>query len=237
MNGDGGGPGCGLGGGSGAKPGDHGDILGGVGGSLGTGGGREGGSVVQSQTAGSSIRATSMIGMARRIGAGVFCTLVSAPHCFSLIETTGVERVVAFSSDAACTLDSKVVTDDVTASDIQEVELDCRRRLPDRSHRVPTGSVSDAAAGWLPIGAPSSAVPSKAHASPFLTLIAIASVDSFDASSPVISESLSTSAIVSVVLTSVSLIATDSARIAATSGGGVDGGNAGGGGGKDGGNG
>eukprot|EP00966_Prymnesium_polylepis_P186621 4325898-Prymnesium_polylepis.1 len=175
--------------------------------------------------------------MARRIGAGVFCTLVSAPHCFSLIDTTGVERAVALSSDAACTLDSKVVTDDVTASDIQATELDCRRRRPDRSHNVPTGSVSDAAAGWLPIGAPSSGEPSKAHAPAFLMLIAIASDDSCDASSPATSESPSTSAIVSVVLTSVSLIAADSARIAATSGGGADGGNAGGGGGKDGGNG
>eukprot|EP00966_Prymnesium_polylepis_P064736 1501722-Prymnesium_polylepis.2 len=54
--------------------------------------------------------------MARRIGVAVFSTVASAPHCCSLIETTGVERAVALSSEAACTLDSKVVTDDVIAS-------------------------------------------------------------------------------------------------------------------------
>eukprot|EP00966_Prymnesium_polylepis_P127792 2954939-Prymnesium_polylepis.2 len=183
--------------------------------------------------------------MARRIGA-VFCTFVSPPHCCSLIETTGVESAVEFSSEAACTFDSNVVTEEVTVSPDAHA-VDCRRRpapLPlaapgggGDGQSVPGGSVIDAAAVCVPIVAPSSGVPSESHGPAFWTLIASASDESLEAASPTSKPSLTTLAIVPVVFTSELLNAADSARMAAASGGGEAGGSIGGGGGTAGGHG
>ena len=122
---------------------------GGLGGAAGDGGGEDGGKVVQSQTAGRETAVVAESGMVTSIGDAVFAILVSVPHCWSLMETTGVERLVAFSSVALCTLDSKVVTVDVMASSVEHAGAlgggtdgdDCRRRPSASSlvfvHNVP----------------------------------------------------------------------------------------------------
>eukprot|EP00966_Prymnesium_polylepis_P064735 1501722-Prymnesium_polylepis.1 len=104
----------------------------------------------------------------------------------------------------------------------------------------PTSRVRFDVASWLacaPICAPSSGVPSDAHALAFLTATATEADDSFDAASPSSNASPSTPAISFVVLTSLPLIAADSFRTVAASGGGDAGGREGGGGGKKGGDG
>ena len=46
------------------------------------------------------------IGIARRIGEGVFATVISASHCVSLIDSTGVPTALEFASSASWTLET-----------------------------------------------------------------------------------------------------------------------------------